>query len=152
MLRDTPPNLEHESELFKQGFDYVVGMDEVGRGCLAGPVVVGATILPKEFKGFVCDVPINDSKKLTNNKRRRVNEAITDQAVTATGHATASEIDTYGITWATHTAALRALEELEGICAESTFVLTDNRLLSKELGFPFAYDSILKGDSSSIAI
>ena len=68
---------EYENELYKQGINYIAGIDEVGRGPLIGPVVTAAVILPKDFY----DERINDSKKLTEKKRELLYEVIMENAI-----------------------------------------------------------------------
>ena len=68
---------EYEIELYKQGINYIAGIDEVGRGPLIGPVVTAAVILPKDFY----DERINDSKKLTEKKRELLYDVIMENAI-----------------------------------------------------------------------
>ena len=68
---------EYENELYKQGINYIAGIDEVGRGPLVGPVVTAAVILPKDFY----DERINDSKKLTEKKRELLYDVIYENAI-----------------------------------------------------------------------
>ena len=112
------PTLALEGDLAEQGYELVVGFDEVGRGALAGPVMVGAAaIWARDLSG---DKPLSvpdgvaDSKMLTELRR----EAIVDElknwcAAWAVGEASNSEIDEWGISYALGIAALRALSKLE---------------------------------------
>jgi ribonuclease HII len=84
----------------------VVGVDEVGRGCLAGPLVVGAVILPADIAG------IKDSKMLTRMQRERLAALILEQGSCGVGWASPAEVDELGLTAATSLALTRALERL----------------------------------------
>ena len=77
-MKEEPKDLWlYENEAFSEGFETVCGVDEAGRGPLAGPVCAAAVILPK---GLVID-GLNDSKKLTDKKRRELYDVITQSAV-----------------------------------------------------------------------
>lgn len=101
--------LVEEKKLWKQGHLLLAGVDEAGRGPLAGPVVAGACILPAKF-----DLPgLNDSKKLTESKREKLFIQIQKQAIDyATGSAEPAEIDALNILQATKLAMKRAIEGL----------------------------------------
>ena len=112
------PTLALERELAEQGYELVVGFDEVGRGALAGPVMVGAAaIWTRDLDGdepLAVPAGVADSKMLTEHRR----EAIVDElknwcAAWAVGEASNSEIDAWGISYALGIAALRALSKLE---------------------------------------
>jgi len=101
------PNLEHENALHKQGYKYILGIDEAGRGPLAGDVYAAAVILPLDFepKG------ITDSKKLTEKKREELFDyIITNCAAYGIGTATVQEIDSINIRNAAFLAMKRAIE------------------------------------------
>ena len=106
-----PPTLDFERELFAAGATVVAGIDEVGRGALAGPVSVGvALVLPS-----VGDVPtgLTDSKLLTATAREALIPRIQEWCLaSAVGHAAAAEIDKFGIIAALRIACLRALDAL----------------------------------------
>lgn len=98
----------------------MAGIDEAGRGCLAGPVTAAAVILPRKDS-----FPYRDSKQLTPLKRQELAQRLRDEAVACSlGWATAGEIDTLGILRATHLAAHRALGRLARL-AEETALVTD---------------------------
>ncbi len=85
----------------------IVGIDEVGRGCWAGPLVAGAVLLDKPIKG------LKDSKKLTKLQRERLNEIILEKAVAVgLGWVSSVEVDTLGLTEAVRLAMRRALAEI----------------------------------------
>ncbi len=74
----TYPTFDEEKYLWKQGFNLIAGVDEVGRGCFAGPVVTAAVILPPNFRSLK---PVNDSKMLSAPIRRELAEVIKQQAI-----------------------------------------------------------------------
>ncbi len=110
------PTLEFERTFWEQGYRYVAGCDEVGRGCWAGPVVAGAVVLP------AWDVPLctllraaglRDSKRLSPQKRAALVPLIREVALAwAVGEASPEEVDRLGIVPATRLAIRRALERL----------------------------------------
>ncbi len=101
---------EHERGLYDRGFRLVAGVDEAGRGPLAGPVCAAAVILPEGL-----EIPgLNDSKKLSAKKREALFDVIRAQALDfGVGWATAGEIDEINILNATYRAMNRAMEKLE---------------------------------------
>lgn len=131
-----------EWDLLDAGVLVVAGVDEVGRGALAGPVTAGACVLPRE-----AHLPgINDSKLLSPARRERLAEQIIEVALgVSVGHASPAEIDTLGMTRALATAMKRALE---GLPFPVGHVLLDGHPL--DLGAPTT--AIVKGDSSVRAI
>ena len=143
-MKEEPKDLwRYENEAFAEGFATVCGVDEAGRGPLAGPVCAAAVILPK---GLVID-GLNDSKKLTDKKRRELFDVITEQAV-CYGIAMASEqeIDEINILQATFLAMQRALDQLE---VRPDLALVDGNR-AKDFGLPVK--TIVKGDSLSASI
>ena len=124
-------------------FSYICGIDEVGRGPLAGPVVAGAVILPKD-----CDILyINDSKKLTEKKREELYDVIMEKAVAcAVGYATPERIDEINILQATYEAMREAISKLS---------VTPDILLNDAVTIPkvsIRQVPIIKGDAKSISI
>ena len=104
------PNLSFEKKLWKKEFKYVAGLDEVGRGSFAGPVVAGCVVFRPDTK-IPKGITINDSKKLTSQKRETTNKWIVKNALTwGTGEVTAGVINKIGISKATHMAFRRAIE------------------------------------------
>ncbi|KAB7790405.1 ribonuclease HII [Bifidobacterium leontopitheci] len=109
------PTLDEERALAAQGYDVIVGFDEVGRGALAGPVMVGAAaVRARDLDALAVPDGVADSKLLTEHRR----EAIVDDlqrwcAAYAVGQASNDEIDEWGISHALGIAALRALAEAE---------------------------------------
>ncbi len=100
------PNLDHENELKSQGYDLIAGIDEVGRGALAGPVVAGAVILPHP-----ANLPwlglVRDSKELTSRKRESLFDLINKEAVAVgIGIVPSQVIDSINIFKANRTSSL----------------------------------------------
>ena len=134
---------EIENSLYAEGYKMVCGVDEAGRGPLAGPVCAAAVILPKglELPG------LNDSKKLTDKKRRELFPIIKDQAVAyGIGLASHEEIDEINILQATYLAMERAIAQLEG---KADFALIDGNR-ARDFGLPVR--TVVKGDSLSASI
>ncbi len=142
------PDLSHEQELWP-AYKYIAGMDEAGRGALAGPVCVGAVILPDDNPHLIQTLSgVRDSKQLTPRKRRQLIPRIKEIALTwGIGFASADEIDQLGIVPATRLAANRAIEMLSLF---PDFLLTDFRLELPELGLSQA--ALVKGDQRSLSI
>ena len=108
--------LDYETRHYKTGHHYIAGVDEVGRGCLAGPVVAGAVILPIHDR-VVCNIlrsaKVRDSKKLSHRQRQALLPLIKEIALgVAIGAASASEIDPHGIVSAYRLAMRRAIQAL----------------------------------------
>ncbi len=124
-------------------------MDEAGRGALAGPVCVGAVILPDDNPNLTQTLSgVHDSKQLTPRKRTHLIPHIKETALTwGIGFASAAEIDELGIVPATRLAASRAIESL---AIFPDFLLTDFRLELPELGVSQA--ALVKGDQRSLSI
>lgn len=134
---------EIEDALKAKGIGVICGVDEAGRGPLAGPVCAAAVILPEHHQ-----IPgLNDSKKLTDKKRRELFPLIKEQAI-AYGIAFASqqEIDEINILQATFLAMKRAIEQLEG---KADFALIDG---NRETDFGVPCMTVVKGDSRSANI
>jgi len=142
------PDLAHEQELWP-AYKYIAGLDEAGRGALAGPVSVGAVILPNETPLLSQTLSgVRDSKQLTPRMRDRLTPRIKEIAVSwGIGFASANEIDSLGIVPATRLAASRALTMLSFF---PHFLLTDFRLELPELDIPQA--ALVKGDRRSLSI
>ena len=135
----------YEKELYKEGIEFIGGVDEVGRGPLVGNVVTCCCVLPKSFK---CD-GLTDSKKLTEKKREEYYKYIIDNCICyAIGRCTPEEIDKYNILEATKIAMKRAIDEVKKKI-NLEYVLIDGNM-KFDLDIP--YKSIVKGDSKSISI
>lgn len=138
------PDFSLEKEMQASGHRLVAGIDEAGRGPLAGPVTAGAVILPE---GFYHEW-VNDSKKLSESRREKVYEdLIADKGVIwGWGLAEAGEIDQINILQATYLAMARALEALS---VKPDAALVDGRPVQ---GLPVPHRAVIKGDSLSMSI
>ena len=134
---------EIENSLYSNGFKVICGVDEAGRGPLAGPVCAAAVILPKGL-----EIPgLTDSKKLTDKKRRELFPVIKEQAIAyGIGLASHEEIDEINILQATYLAMERALEQLS---VKPDIALIDGNR-AKDFGLPVR--TVVKGDSLSANI
>ena len=144
MKNEQPTDLwAYERKAFADGVKLVCGVDEAGRGPLAGPVCAAAVILPPELV-----IPgLNDSKKLTDKKRRELYDVITAEAVSyGIAFASEKEIDEINILQATFLAMARAMEKLT---PQPELALIDGNR-AKDFGLPVR--TIVKGDSLSASI
>lgn len=135
-----------EEEIYKQNsnINYICGIDEAGRGPLAGPVVVASVIMPKNsmIEG------INDSKKISEKKREELYEKIKEEAITyAVGIISQEEIDTINILNATKKGVTSSLKEIE---TKPDLILIDALKGIDTLQIP--YKSIIKGDAQVYSI
>ena len=106
------PDLHYERALWAAGIRWIAGIDEAGRGALAGPVAVAAVILPPQVEATVLS-GVRDSKLMSPREREHWAEKIKEIAIAwGVGYATPSEIDAFGIVPAVHLAAQRALHRL----------------------------------------
>ena len=127
----------------EEGYTVICGVDEAGRGPLAGPVCAAAVILPEHL-----ELPgLNDSKKLSDKKRRELFPMIKEQAIAyGIGLASEKEIDEINILQATYLAMERAIAQLEG---KADLALIDGNR-AKDFGLPVK--TVVKGDSLSASI
>ena len=147
------PTLDLERPLQRQGYSLVAGVDEAGRGPLAGPVVAAAVVLPVNlFSGADEQVPswlcmVDDSKRLTPSQRREALEQIENNAAfIAVGMATHEEIDSQGIAQATRMAMHRAIF---GLPLQPSYLLID---FMKLPGCGIPYQAMPHGDSLCYSI
>jgi ribonuclease HII len=141
--RATPPTLRIERDLWAAGHDVVVGMDEVGRGSWAGPLVIGAAVLPqgRRVNG------VRDSKMLTERERERLFGPVAAWCATwAVGAASHVECDELGMAQAQRLAARRALSDL-GVTPDQ--VLVDGNWDFVGLG---CTQRVIKGDAACLSI
>ena len=132
-----------EAELWDQGFEYVCGVDEAGRGPLCGPVVAAACILPR---GFVIE-ELNDSKKLTEKKREQLFDEITQNAIAySIAASSVEEINETNILDATLKAMRKAVS---GLSVPADFILVDGNICK---GFESPARAVGKGDATSPSI
>jgi len=150
MTRKTDsPHLQFEQRLWGSGLSLVAGMDEAGRGALAGPVAVAAVILPPEAPHLSQTLACSrDSKQMTPLQRELCAPLIKEVAFAwSIALASAEEIDMLGIVPATRLAGIRALEDL-GLMPD--YLLTDFRLEFPESDI--SQTSLVKGDALSLSI
>ena len=135
-------SLDYEQQYYSKEIKFIAGCDEAGRGCLLGPVVAGAVILPKDFK---CDL-INDSKQLTEKQREEAYQIIKENAISwAVAEVSAEEIDEINILNASKKAMMLALAKLDH---KYDMILTDAVKLPTDLPF----EAIIHGDAKAMCI
>ncbi|MCK4233728.1 ribonuclease HII [candidate division WOR-3 bacterium] len=132
-----------EKRLWKEGADFIAGIDEVGRGPLAGPVISAVVILPKGY----CNKKIKDSKKLTPLQREKLFSCIIDNSITyAVGCVDAHIIDKINILKATYESMYRAIDKLKFL---PDHILVDGFEIP---GLPIPQTGIIKGDNVCLSI
>ena len=135
-------NLEYESKYYEKGLTLIAGSDEAGRGPLAGPLVVAACILPKGYQHEL----INDSKKLTDKKRRMLYETIKKDAL-------AYHIEVIDIETIDKINIYQASKMRMKICLEKLSIKPEAALLdAMNLDMDYPVESIIKGDEKSLSI
>ena len=133
-----------DKEFFDKGVKYIAGIDEAGRGPLAGPVVVASVILPQDsmIEG------VNDSKKISESKREKLYEIITKEAISyGIGIIYQNEIDEINILQATKKGLTEAIKQMD---IKPNIIMVDALNGIDTLGIP--YKSIIKGDAKSYSI
>ncbi|MFN4213256.1 MULTISPECIES: ribonuclease HII [Exiguobacterium] len=140
LLDDFVRRSAHEAALRADGYALVAGVDEVGRGPLAGPVVAAAVILPEGFYS----PGLNDSKQMTKSARERACTEILEQAVVGVGIVDAATIDQINIYEATKLAMMEAVRQLDGVDALLVDAMT--------LDIDTKQTSLVKGDTLSVSI
>ena len=142
------PDLTYEKYLWHH-YQYIAGLDEAGRGALAGPVAVGAVILPKSKTRLLRTLAgVRDSKQMTPLERDSLAPRIKEAALAwGIAFASADEIDSLGIVHATRLAAIRALQCLS---ISPEYLLTDFRLELPQLDI--SQTSLVKGDAHCLSI
>ncbi len=138
------PDFTYENSAKEKGYKLVCGVDEAGRGPLAGPVCAAAVILPDgcEIEG------LNDSKKLTEKKREQLYPVIIEKAVAyCVAFGTVEEIEEHNILNATYIAMNRAID---GLAQKADFALIDGNRVPKGISVPC--ETVVKGDSKSCSI
>ena len=138
------PDYEFEKAAVNSGFSCICGVDEAGRGPLAGPVCAAAVILPE---GAVIE-ELDDSKKLTEKKREKLYDIIKETAVAySVAYGTLEEIESVNILEATYLAMNRAIE---GLSVKPDFALIDGNRVPRGIKIPC--ETIVKGDSKSMSV
>ena len=138
------PDFSYENEAKKKGYNNICGVDEAGRGPLAGPVCAAAVILPDglQIEG------LNDSKKISEKKREELYDIITREALAySVAYGTLEEIEEYNILNATFLAMNRAIE---GLSVSPDFALIDGNRVPKGIKIPC--ETVIKGDAKSASI
>lgn len=144
-LRPKAPTLALERELWLGGHEVLVGVDEVGRGAWAGPISVGAAVLPTDKRVY----KVRDSKMLTEPERERLFDRVASWCrAWAVGHASQVECDTLGMSEAQRLAARRALG---GLGLEPDHILIDGRWDFVGKG-PSSTTRIVRGDATCLSI
>lgn len=153
------PTLEFETACFASGHELVIGVDEVGRGAIAGPVAVGvhATLAPTA-RGSIPPFPsgLRDSKLLSEKKRELLAPLVAEWGHGAVGYVSAAEIDARGITWALGEAGRRALLGLHdaGVPVARAVILVDGKhdWLSPVLRAPLHVQTMVGGDRACASV
>ncbi len=129
-----------EKELWAEGFEFIAGCDEVGRGPMAGPLVVAAVVLPKEgIEG------LKDSKKLSAKKREELSKIIKEKAIDyAITYIDVEEVDRLNVYQASKKAMMESVRKLKNV----DYVLSD----AMPMEFEYPVKDIIKGDSKSASI
>lgn len=138
------PDYEFEKAALNSGFNAVCGVDEAGRGPLAGPVCAAAVILAPDtvIEG------LDDSKKLSEKKRERLFDVITEKAISfSVAFGTLEEIESLNILEATFFAMNRAID---GLSVKPDFALIDGNRAPKNIKIPC--ETVIKGDSKSMSV
>ena len=138
------PDFELEKNAVKNGYKYVCGVDEAGRGPLAGPVCAAAVILPED-----CDIEgLNDSKKLSEKKREYLFDIIKEKALSyCIAFGSVEEIEEFNILEATFIAMNRSID---GLSIKPDFALIDGNRVPKNIKVPC--ETVIKGDAKSASI
>ena len=137
------PDYTFEQAAVQRGLQCVAGVDEVGRGPLAGPVTAAAVVLDPQS----IPLGLNDSKKLTARRRAEIADDIWLMAQVAVAHASVAEIDELNILRASHLAMQRAIDELP---QRPDHVLIDGNMIPR--GLKISAETIVKGDARSLSI
>ncbi len=141
------PTLIEEMALFEQGYCFIAGLDEVGRGCLAGPVVAAAAILPLADDTLTCFAGVNDSKQVAHAVRERLYDQIMQNAVAiGIGYGSVEMVDERNILQATKYAMGEAIKQL----SPTPHALLLDAILLPRVALP--QRSIIKGDARCLSI
>lgn len=137
--------LRYEKELYQKGYQAIAGIDEVGRGPLAGPVVTACVILPKD-----CKIRhLNDSKKIPKKHHEEIYEEVLARALgVGIGIVDNDTIDRVNIYEATKLGMLQAIEQMKGEVTKPDYLLID----AMQLDTPIPQLALIKGDANSLSI
>jgi len=138
------PDFSYEQAAKEKGYKLVCGVDEAGRGPLAGPVCAAAVILPDD-----CEIEgLNDSKKLSEKKREALFPVICEKAIAySIAYGSVEEIEKFNILEATYIAMNRAIE---GLGTAADYALIDGNRVPKGIKIPC--ETVIKGDSKSCSV
>lgn len=141
------PSFKYEQDLLSEGCDWVIGLDEVGRGSLAGPVIVGAAVIGiKQVKENYMPEGLADSKLLSEKRREELYEPLQKWCTTwAVGSCTNTEIDEWGISYALGVAALKAISKVEEDIKKLSFSVNANTRANTRANSNFRIAAILDG-------
>ena len=146
-IQGNAPTLLYEKSVWAQGKEIIVGMDEVGKGAWAGPLTVGAAVIPKDKRLY----KVRDSKLLKAPEREALFEAAIDWCITwGIGHATNEECDRYGMSIAQKIAAKRAIEKLS-IKPDHALIDGNWDFIGETIG-KANVTKIVKGDTKCLSI
>ncbi len=150
----TLPDFSFERKLHNEGYKLIAGVDEVGRGCFAGPVVAGCVVFSRSSKLYISRHPliiINDSKKLSAKRREIADKWIRENAVACgIGAASVSQINKFGIKKATEIAFRKAIKSCE---VQIDHLLIDAFYIPYVRGLRRKNQkAIIKGDTKSVSI
>ncbi len=140
------PDYFHENAARARGFARIAGVDEVGRGPLAGPVTAAAVVLDP------ARIPegLDDSKKLSAKRREILHAQIMEVADVSIAHASVAEIEEHNILRASHIAMVRALDGLKTLGRPADFALIDGNMIPRGLTLPA--EAVIRGDACSVSI
>lgn len=151
------PDFTFEKKYWQEG-KWIIGVDEVGRGCIAGPLTLGGYVLPP-LSDQDCSVMsaqgIHDSKKLSEKRRENIFSFLNQEPTRChTSSIDVAHINKYGIMHAWRTAIVKLHDTIKKVYPDSTFVLLVDGLQVEEIPYTDTVEtvSIVKGDSKSIAI
>lgn len=137
--------LKFETGAYDRGFECIVGLDEAGRGPMAGPLVVAGVVFPKDFY----DDRINDSKQLSEKKRESLYDLVIEHCIAYSIQIIeVEEVDELNVYQASRIGMIRAIEDIIANGVKIDYALTD----AMPLGDVIAHEAIVKGDAKSMSI
>lgn len=137
--------LKYENEAYEKGYSYIIGLDEAGRGPMAGPLVVAGVIFPKGYY----DERINDSKALSEKKREDLYDIVIENALAYSIQIIdEKEVDELNVYQASRQGMIRAIQDLKDLDCKPDYALSD----AMPLGDVIEHQAIIKGDAKSMSI
>ncbi len=149
------PNFKYENDCWDQGCENVAGVDEVGRGCFAGPLVTGCVIFPHNSSFIIPDsIVVNDSKQMRPRQRERSDKWIQDNCLAwGVGEASVAQINRLGIKKATEIAFRKAIKNASIRVSSIEYLLVDAFYIPFVRGLRRKNQkAIIKGDTKSVSI